>query len=77
MKTTFSTCVFGLAALLAGTAHAGDPPKSDAPPMKCERTRMAMAACPVPKPRAAGAERPANGSTSSTWTRTATSRRKK
>jgi Ca2+-binding EF-hand superfamily protein len=31
MKITFSTCAFGLAALLAGTAYAGDPPKSDAP----------------------------------------------
>jgi Ca2+-binding EF-hand superfamily protein len=31
MKNTFSTCAVGLAALLAGTAYAGDPPKSDAP----------------------------------------------
>jgi Ca2+-binding EF-hand superfamily protein len=31
MKTTLSTCAIGLAALLAGTAYAGDPPKSDAP----------------------------------------------
>jgi len=31
MKITFSTCAFGLAALLAGTAYAGDAPKSDAP----------------------------------------------
>ena len=31
MKITLSTCAFGLAALLAGTAYAGDEPKSDAP----------------------------------------------
>jgi Ca2+-binding EF-hand superfamily protein len=31
MKINFSTCAIGLAALLAGTAYAGDPPKSDAP----------------------------------------------
>src|SRR5215510_2542298 len=31
MKITFSTCAVGLAALLAGAAYAGDPPKSDAP----------------------------------------------
>jgi Ca2+-binding EF-hand superfamily protein len=31
MKMTLSTCAVGLAALLAGTAYAGDPPKSDAP----------------------------------------------
>jgi Ca2+-binding EF-hand superfamily protein len=31
MKITFSTCAVSLAALLAGTAYAGDPPKSDAP----------------------------------------------
>src|SRR4051794_8670596 len=31
MKITLSTCAFGLAALLAGTAYAGDSPKSDAP----------------------------------------------
>ena len=28
---TLSTCAVGLAALLAGTVYAGDPPKSDAP----------------------------------------------
>jgi len=31
MKINFSTCALGLAALLAGTAYAGDAPKSDAP----------------------------------------------
>lgn len=31
MKITFSTCALGLAALLAGTAYAGDTPRSDAP----------------------------------------------
>jgi Ca2+-binding EF-hand superfamily protein len=31
MKITLSTCAVGLAALLAGTAFAGDPPKSDSP----------------------------------------------
>ncbi len=31
MKITLSTCAFGLAALLAGTAYAGDEPHSDAP----------------------------------------------
>ena len=31
MKIPLSTCAVGLAALLAGTAYAGDPPKSDAP----------------------------------------------
>ena len=31
MKITLSSCAVGIAALLAGTAYAGDPPKSDAP----------------------------------------------
>ena len=58
MKTTLFTCALGLAALLAGTAVAGDQPRGPTRrATSCVPTRTAMVASRAPKRRPPAHER--------------------